>query len=66
MIKDSNFKEIVISNEFETLDRALIVEVIRRNMSFEYSYPTLETEPTQIEKCKSDLLFLNWSLNKFK
>ena len=33
LTKDSNFKQIVMSNEFEKLDKILMVEIIRRHQS---------------------------------
>lgn len=29
IVKDSNYKDIVMSSEFETLDKALMVEIVR-------------------------------------
>jgi hypothetical protein len=67
IIKDTNFSQIVMSNEFESLDRALIVEIIRRQMLFkstatsiEHSYASNETLNSPIEKCKNLQFLLEW------
>jgi hypothetical protein len=42
LIKEANFNQIVMSNEFELLDRTLIVEVIRRQLVSKSTSPTME------------------------
>jgi hypothetical protein len=59
LTKEANFKQIVMSNEFEHLDQSLMVEIIRRHQSPLKSTLTVEQQmftdssiQQSHEKCK--------------
>lgn len=55
IIKDSNFNQIIMSKEFETLDQNLMVEIIRRHQvpqRYQNDSTASLNDSFQSEKCK--------------
>ncbi|KAG1650537.1 Leucine-zipper-like transcriptional regulator 1 [Nymphon striatum] len=62
IVKESNYNQIVMSNEFESLDQRLMVEIVRRRqmptlrplmeLTFDASGTTLEQDMENLLKCK--------------